>query len=67
MQTVEIICTNNNQKAVADVLRKNDKILEVAFKGTVVPIKLFKKTPTDEMYVGRYAGLEFISSGFLNL
>lgn len=67
MQTVELTCTNNNQKAVADVLRINDKILEVAIKGTDIPIKLFKKTPTDKIYVGRYAGLEFISSGLLNL
>ena len=65
MQTVELTCTNNEQKAVADVLRVNDKILEVAIKGTNIPIKLFKKTPTDDLYVGRYAGLEFISSGLL--
>ena len=63
MKTIELICTNNGQKAPADVLRKSDKILEVAIKGTEVPIKLFKKSPVDKVYVGRYAGLEFTSTG----
>jgi len=63
MKTIELICTNNGQKAPADVLRKSDKILEVAIKGTDVPIKLFKKSPVDKIYVGRYAGLEFTSTG----
>ncbi len=63
MKTIELICTNNGQKAPADVLRKSDKILEVAIKGTDVPIKLFKKSPIDKIYVGRYAGLEFTSTG----
>lgn len=63
MKTIELICTNNGQKAPADVLRKSDKILEVAIKGTEVPIKLFKKSPVDKIYVGRYAGLEFTSTG----
>jgi len=63
MKTIELICTNNGQKAPADVLRKSDKILEVAIKGTEVPIKLYKKSPVDKIYVGRYAGLEFTSTG----
>jgi len=63
MKTIELICTNNGQKAPADVLRKSDKILEVAIKSTDVPIKLFKKSPVDKIYVGRYAGLEFTSTG----
>jgi hypothetical protein len=63
MKTIELTCTNNGQKAPADVLRKSDKILEVAIKGTDVPIKLFKKSPVDKIYVGRYAGLEFTSTG----
>lgn len=63
MKTIELICTNNGQKAPADVLRKSDKVLEVAIKGTEVPIKLYKKTPIDKIYVGRYAGLEFTSTG----
>jgi len=63
MKTTELTCTDNNQKVPADILRKSDKILEVAIHGTDIPIKLYKKTPVDKTYVGRYAGLEFISTG----
>jgi hypothetical protein len=63
MDITEIHCVDNGQIAPADILHKNDRMLEVAIVGTNTPIKLFKKTPDAKVYYGRYAGLEFTSTG----
>lgn len=63
MDRTEIHCVDNGQTAPADILHKNDRMLEVAIVGTTTPIKLFKKTPDAKIYHGRYAGLEFTSTG----
>ena len=63
LNQTEIFCVDNGQTALADILHKNDRMLEVAIVGTNTPIKLFKKTPVDRVYLGRYAGLEFTSTG----
>ena len=63
LDRTEIFCVDNGQTAPADILHKNDRMLEVAIVGTNTPIKLFKKTPDAKIYLGRYAGLEFTSTG----
>ena len=63
LDRTEIFCVDNGQTALADILHKNDRRLEVAIIGTNTPIVLFKKTPVDKVYLGRYAGLEFTSTG----
>ena len=63
LNQTEIFCVDNGQTAPADILHKNDRMLEVAIVGTNTPIKLFKKTPVDKVYLGRFAGLEFTSTG----
>ena len=43
-----------------DILKKNDKVLEVVIENTTIKLTLFKK---NNLYVGRFKDLEFISSG----
>ena len=43
-----------------DILKKNDKILEVVIENTTIKLTLFKKK---NLYVGRFKDLEFVSNG----
>ena len=43
-----------------DILKKNDKILEVVVENTTIKLTLFKK---NKLYVGRFKDLEFVSNG----
>ena len=43
-----------------DILKKNDKFLEVVLEGTTIKIILKKK---GQIYVGSYKDMEFISEG----
>ena len=63
MDKTIITCLDNGQTATADILNKNDRRLEVVITGSTTPIVLFKKTPVDKIYMGRFAGLEFTSTG----
>ena len=63
MNKTEIYCIDNGRTATADILNKSDKRLQVAIEGSNSPITLFKKTPVDKVYSGRFAGLEFTSTG----
>ena len=43
-----------------DILKKNDKILEVVIEGTTIKILLKK---INNQYVGKYKDMEFVSTG----
>ena len=43
-----------------DILKKNDKFLEVVLENTTIKILLKKK---NNYYVGKYNDMEFVSSG----
>ncbi len=43
-----------------DILKKNDKFLEVVLENTTIKILLKKK---NNYYVGKYKDMEFVSSG----
>ncbi len=43
-----------------DILKKNDDFLEVVIENTTIKVSLKKK---NNIYVGRYKEMEFISSG----
>ena len=43
-----------------DILKKNEKLLEVVLEGTTIKILLKMKK---KMYVGKYKDMEFVSSG----
>jgi len=56
--TIKNLETNIQKKC--DILKKNDKVLEVVIENTTIKLTLFKK---NSLYVGRFKDLEFISSG----
>ena len=56
--TIKNLETNIQKKC--DILKKNDKVLEVVIENTTIKLTLFKKNC---LYVGRFKDLEFISSG----
>jgi hypothetical protein len=63
MELVKLTCTENNKTLDASVLKKSDRFLEVVVEGTDTKVTLAKKSPDERVYVGRMAGLEFISTG----
>ena len=63
MELVKLTCTENNQTLDASVLKKSDRFLEVVVEGTDSKVTLFKKSSAERLYVGRMAGLEFVSTG----
>ena len=56
--TIKNLETNIEKKC--DILKKNDKILEVVIENTTIKLTLFKK---NNLYVGRFKDLEFVSNG----
>ena len=56
--TITNLETNIEKKC--DILKKNDKILEVVIENTTIKLTLFKK---NKLYVGRFKDLEFVSNG----
>ena len=66
MDKTTIKSTETGQEQICDILRKNEKILEVVIEGTTIKVLLKKN---NRIYVGRYKEMEFISTGnyFLSL
>jgi hypothetical protein len=58
MDTVEILCLNNDKSKTAEVLSKSDKYMKVVLQGTQITIEL-SRLDLNKPYVGRTAGLEF--------
>ena len=56
--TIRNLETNIEKKC--DILKKNDKVLEVVIENTTIKLTLFKK---NKLYVGRFKDLEFVSNG----
>jgi len=63
MDKTTITCTDTGVSHGADILEESDRRLKVAIEGTQVAITLSKQNPNDKVYVGRYSGLEFTSTG----
>lgn len=63
MKQTKVKCTDTDLTLEADILRKSDKLLEVVVDGSNLKLKLSKKTPSETVYVGNSAGLEFTSTG----
>ena len=55
IQNIETGVTRN-----CDILKKNDKILEVVLEGTTIKIFLKKN---NNKYIGKYKEMEFVSTG----
>ena len=55
IQNIETGVTKN-----CDILKKNDKILEVVLEGTTIKILLKKH---NNKYIGKFKEMEFISTG----
>ncbi len=60
MQKTTITNLETNIEKKCDILKKNDKILEVVIEDTTIRLTLFKK---NKLYVGRFKDLEFVSNG----
>ena len=56
--TIKNLETNIQKKC--DILKINDKVLEVVIENTTIKLTLFKK---NKLYVGRFKDLEFVSNG----
>ena len=63
MELVKLTCTENDRTLDASVLKKSDRFLEVVVEGTDTKVTLAKKSSAERLYVGRMAGLEFVSTG----
>ena len=58
METVEIICTNNDRTKTAEVLERKDNYMKVQVEGTQLFIEMFRED-LNTPYTGHTAGLEF--------
>jgi hypothetical protein len=58
METITLLCTNNDRTKEAEVLECNDKYMKVQVPGTQLFIELFRDD-VNIPYTGRTAGLEF--------
>ena len=56
--TIKNLETNISKKC--DILKKNEKKLEVVIENTTIKLVLFKK---NDFYIGKYKNMEFLSSG----
>ena len=60
MKKTTIKSTETGKEQISDILRKNEKILEVVIEGSTIKILLKKH---NSVYVGKYKEMEFISTG----
>ena len=60
MDTTIIKNINSGIEKKCDILKKNENYLEVVLSDTTIKILLKKK---NNMYVGKFKDMEFISSG----
>ena len=58
MDSIEILCTDNNKTKIAEVLSKSDKYMKVVFEGTTITLELYR-TDVNKPYIGHKSGLEF--------
>ena len=60
MDKTEIKNIETGVSKKCDILKKNDRFLEVVIENTTIKILLKK---INQQYVGKYKNMEFISSG----
>jgi len=60
MNRTTIKSTETGKEQMCDILRKNEKILEVVIESSTIKILLKKH---NKVYVGRYKEMEFTSTG----
>ena len=60
MNRTTIKSTETGKEQMCDILRKNEKILEVVIASSTIKILLKKH---NKVYVGRYKEMEFTSTG----
>ena len=58
METITLLCTNNDRTKEAEVLERNDKYMKVQVPGTQLINELFRDD-VNIPYTGHTAGLEF--------
>ena len=58
MDSIEILCTDNNKTKIAEVLSKSDKYMKEVFEGTTITLEL-SRTDVNKPYIGHKSGLEF--------
>lgn len=63
MDRTTVTCTDTDSIVGADILSQTDKRLEVAVDGTDFKLSMFKRTPSEKLYIGNLGGLEFTSTG----
>jgi hypothetical protein len=60
MNRTTIKSTETGKEQMCDILRKNEKVLEVVIESSTIKILLKKH---NKVYVGRYKEMEFTSTG----
>ena len=60
MQKTKITNVETGVSKSCDILKKNDKFLEIVLEGTTIKILLKKQK---DKYIGKFKDMEFISSG----
>lgn len=60
MKKTTIRNTETNIIKSCDILKKNDKFMEVVLEGTTIKIILKKH---NNVYIGKYKNMEFVSLG----
>ena len=60
MNRTIIKSTETGKEQMCDILRKNEKVLEVVIESSTIKILLKKH---NKVYVGRYKEMEFTSTG----
>ena len=62
LETCSVVSTNTNKAVKADILKRSDKSIRVAFQGTNTVLTLTRED-TRRPYVGNMAGMEFTTNG----
>lgn len=62
LMTCSVNCSDTGKSAEADILKRTDKSIRVALKGTNVMLNM-SRTDINRPYVGNYAGMEFTTFG----
>ena len=62
LETCSVVSTETGKAVQADILKRSDKAIRVALRGTDIVINL-TRTDTRRPYVGSRHGLEFTTRG----
>jgi len=62
LETCSVVSTEGGKSVKADILKKSDKSIRVAFHGSNIVLNL-NRTDTRRPYVGNLHGMEFTTGG----